>query len=62
MAIGMEGCEGNEEGGRRAAARVKHLNRDTLKSIWLWWVQCRLNSGFFFASEQKEKGAMWHPG
>lgn len=54
LAIGMEGCEVNEEGGRRTAARVKHLNKDTLKSIWLWSVQWGLNSWFFFASERKK--------
>lgn len=44
MAVGMEECEVNEEGGRRTATRVKSLNKYTLKSFWLWWVQWRLSS------------------
>jgi len=44
LAVWMEGCGVNEEDGRRTATRVKHRNKDTLKSICLWWVQWRLNS------------------
>lgn len=56
LAIGMEGFEVHKEGGRRTAARVKCLNKDTLKSIWLWWVLWRLSSWFFFLQSKREKG------